>query len=62
MKKAVVGCVHNVERVFEYPERVKKNGNTTFEAGDFILLKCPHGCPDIVISLKDDEMRKIGRK
>ena len=49
------GCLHNSERYFVYgPQTHPGHVNLTnphpgmsYEDGDFIIIRCPHGCEDI---------------
>lgn len=62
----IVGCNHNLDRVFEYGEMTGNNGwRLSYDAGDIIKLKCPHGCIDIVFDVKSQKQKmdvKRGKK
>lgn len=56
-----VGCRHNIQREFIYPIApviIDKAGKkrkvrllAKFDSSMSIILKCPHGCTDIIIHL-----------
>ena len=47
MANEFLGCKHNLERVFVYPK--------VSEIGEFILLECSYGCPEIQLSIISKE-------
>ena len=46
------GCEHNLDRTITWPSQIRANGNTTYQPGQYILLVCPHGCPDVVWAMR----------
>lgn len=53
----MIGCTHNLERqiVFGKPNGGNPEGQFSASEGDVLTLHCPHGCPDITISLQPRE-------
>ena len=48
----IMGCRHNYERVLSYQfTGPPREHQPTANAGDHIILVCPHGCQELIIQI-----------
>ena len=54
-----VGCVHNLARqVIHAPRGINSRGESVYVVGDTMTLRCPRGCPDIVIEITSQPYKR----
>ena len=55
-----VGCEHNINRVFNYPDSIIRNKvQRTIEDEDVIKLLCPAGCNPVIIVVKSNSPKTL---